>query len=98
MDCVCIELEQELSQVKKEIEETYAKCKNNKKFKCKNKARQSWYYKRLKERIQYKVYVKYRLTVFSVFEKHIDSILPKAIGDQFCQFVDIRNVRLGDKV
>lgn len=98
MDYVCIELEQKLSQAKKEIEETYAKCKSNKKFKCKNKAKQSWYYKYLKERIQYKVYVKYRLTVFSVIEKHIDLILPKAIDNQFCQFVDIRNVRLGDKV
>lgn len=98
MDYVCIELEQELNQAKKEIEETYAKCKGNKKFKCKNKARQSWYYKRLKERIQYKIYVKYRLTVFNVIERHINSILPKAIGDQFCQFVDIRDVGLGDKV
>lgn len=98
MDYVCIELKQELSQAKQEIEETYIKCKGNKKFKYKNEAKQNWYYKRLKERIQYRVYVKHRLTVLGVIERHINSILPKVIDNQFCQFTDIRNIGLGDKV
>lgn len=97
MDYVEINLQQELNQAKKEIEKIYFLCKNNKKFKYKNKPKQDWYYKYLKERIQYKIYLKYRLTAFGIIERHIDSILPKSINNNFCQFTDIRNAGLGDK-
>lgn len=43
-----IDLEQELNQVKKEIDKIYTQCKKNKKFKYINKAKQNWYYKHLK--------------------------------------------------
>ena len=97
MDCIFVEFEQKLSQAKQEIEETYIKCKDNKKFKYINKAKQNWYYKHLKERIQHKIYVKYRLTTFGVIERHINSILPKAIDNQSCQFIDVRDIGLGDE-
>ena len=98
MDSTYVELQQALTQAKQEIEETYDKCKENKKFKHTTQARKDWYYQRLRERIQYKVYVKYRVTMFGVIERYINSVLPSVIKNQTNQFVDIKNVGLGDQV
>lgn len=98
MNSTYIELQRTFVQAKQEIKETYERCKNNKKFKHTTQARKDWYYQRLRERIQYKIFVKRRLTMFGIIERYIDSVLPTAIENQINQFVDIKNIGLGDKV
>lgn len=98
MDYIMLDLQKLLHEVKQEIEATYVKCKGNKKFKYANQAKKDWYYRYLQERIQHKIYEKYKLTVFGMMERFINSILPKTINKQFNQFTDVRNIGLGDKI
>lgn len=93
------ELEQIIAKARKEIKDTYEQCKNNKKFnKFDSVFKRKWYYERLEERIKQRIYTKYQIDLFSSISKVADTILPSVIKENINQFVDIRNVRLGDKV
>ena len=93
------ELEQTIHKAHQEIENTYEQCKKNKKFnKFDSLAKRKWYYERLEERIRQKIYIKYRIDLFGSINKVVDTILPSVIEENINQFVDIRNVGLGDKV
>ena len=92
------ELEQIIAKAHKEIKDAYEQCKNNKKFnKFDSVSKRKWYYERLKERIRYRVYVKYRLDLFGSLSKVVDTILPTVVNKQVEQFVDIKNIGFGDK-
>lgn len=93
------ELEQIIKQANQEIEDTYEQCKNNKKFnKFDSLAKRKWYYERLEERIRQRIYIKYRIDLFYSISRVVDTILPSVIKGNMNQFVDIRNVELGDKI
>lgn len=78
-----------------EIEQTYQKCKANKKFKYKDKDKQNWYYEHLKERIKKKIYHKYKFDFFGTAERIINDVLPKSINTIFVQFSSIENIGWG---
>lgn len=93
------ELEQTIRQAHQEIEDTYKPCKSNKKFnKFDSFTKRKWYYERLEERIRQKVYIKYQINLFGSINRVVYTILPSIIEENVNQFVDIRNVRLGDKI
>lgn len=93
------ELVQTIKKANQEIKNTYEQCKSNKKFnKFDSLAKRKWYYKRLEERIKYRIYVKYRIDLFGSIGRVVDTILPFVIKENMSQFADIRNVKLGDKI
>lgn len=92
------ELEQIIKQVNQEIEDTYERCKNNKKFnKFDSYSKRKWYYERLEERIKQNVYVKYSFRLFDNISKVANIIIQPVIKENIKQFTDIRNIKLGDK-
>lgn len=93
------ELEHIIKQAHQEIEDTYKQCKDNKKFnKFDSLAKRKWYYERLEERIRQRIYIKYQIDLFGSISRAVDTILPSVIKEDMNQFVDIRNVGIGDKV
>lgn len=93
------ELERTIKQANQEIKDTYKQYKNNKKFnKFDSPAKRKWYYERLEERIRQKIYIKYRIDLFGSIGRVVDTILPSVIEEDTNQFVDIRNIGLGNKV
>lgn len=85
-------------EIKSEIESTYRKCKDNKRFKHECQARRNWYYQHLRDRIVYKVYEKRRTSIFEMFTQYINSVAPSVIDKTINQFVDIGNVGVGDRI
>lgn len=93
------ELEQTIKKANQEIEDTYERCKNNKKFnKFDSYSKRKWYYERLEERIKQNVYVKYRFRLFDNISKVVNIIIQPVIKESIKQFTDIKNIKLGDKV
>lgn len=93
------ELEETIRQARQEIKNVYEQCKNNKKFnKFDSFAKRKWYYERLEKRIGQRIFVKYQIGLFGSIGRIVDTILSSVIEENMNQFVDIKNLELGDKV
>lgn len=64
-----------------------------------SRARFKWFFtKRRQKKLRVKITHRYAGPIFWIIEDIIEDVLPKTINENFQQFVDVKNITLGDKV